>query len=326
MNNNGWTTVNRKKGRPNKTLKKNANKAKKNANNLKKTEKARKNKILYNFFHYEELPDELLMMANNTNNTNNTNNNTEPELEPEILDDIYKERVQHALVKFFKDGYIKNIADGEPTSDEIILEYINSILIRYNIKISGGFILKSMGLFEGNSGAGSIDIDIYLPYINSKTKNIPKRIHDLLSNLFNTDIINGKKQFKYFKVTHGAKSAFFKKNGIYSVTKYSKMPNSEMDLVQADYSTTPINIIKRFDLSFCQNWYDGENVWSMDKSAILKEDVGTLEDDYVEIYLAGNPVTKKRIKKYIQRGFRVKYRNPETNDMIEITLDDLKNV
>ena len=127
------------------------------------------------------------------------------------------------------------------------------------------------------------------------------------------------------------RASFFQKNGIYAVTKYFKAArdgagSAEMDLVQADRGTTPIKIIQRFDLSFCQNWYDGENLWSMDRDAIYKRDFGTLEHDYVQLYLDGNPVTRKRILKYMKRGFRVKYLDPTSEEYVEITFDDLRNV
>jgi len=99
-----------------------------------------------------------------------------------------------------------------------------------------------------------------------------------------------------------------------------------MDLVQADRATTPEDIIRRFDLTFCQNWYDGEHVWSMDIEAVYKRKPGMLEDSYVPLYLDGNPVTRKRIAKYIKRGFRIEYKDPETGAAVEITLDDLADV
>ena len=336
-NNNGWVTVVSKKGqRHNGTIKKNK---KNNKNKSRNNKGARRKEILRKLFNEEEeLPDELstlsLAITNNANNTsNNNNNNSEPEKEPEALGEEDKERFQKALVNFFRDGYIKNVSKGSPASDETILEHINNILVQYGIKISGGFVLKNIGMFEGESGASSIDIDIYLPFFQGKnTQSRMKRtqtIHKLLQDLLDVDKIKDKPVYKYFKVSDVGvgKSAFFTKNGIYSVTKYSsKGGKAEMDLVQADRNTTPIDIIRRFDLTFCQNWYDGEEVWSMDKEAVYKNDAGLLEDSYVPLYLGGNIVTRRRIAKYIGRGFRVKYHDPNNGELIEITLDDLKNV
>ena len=328
INNANWTIITRNKAyRPRQT----ANK--RNANE--EARQTRRRKLLYNFFHYEEIPDELFTIAlvNRVGQGRASRARREPKREPQLLRDEDKEKVQAALVKFFREGYEKNVSGGEPASDETILKYINSILTTYGVKISGGFVLKNMGMFEGNTGSTSIDIDIYLPYINmrnpKKKKERTIEIHTLLRNLFNVDIKDDKPVFRYFKVSprgRSQKHAFFTKNGIYSVTKYLRGENAEMDLVQADSNSTPIQIIQRFDLSFCQNWYDGENLWSMDRDAVYKLQDGLLEDSYVPLYLDKNPVTRKRIAKYMKRGFGVKYRDPTTGDFVKITETNLANV
>jgi hypothetical protein len=101
---------------------------------------------------------------------------------------------------------------------------------------------------------------------------------------------------------------------------------AEMDIVQAATKSSPVQIIRSFDLTFCQNWYDGEELWSMDREAVYKRAPGTLEDSYVPIYTAGNPVTRKRILKYMKRGFRVRYTDPTSGSLVEITRADLANV
>lgn len=329
-NENGWILVPPGKGYRTSTVN-----AKRTNNNKKAANRSRRQKILYDFFHYEEIPDEMFTMAVAESRRRQMRGSPKRRFEarePELLDDPEKEKVQKALVEFFREGYMLNVSNGEPASDETILDYINSVLIEYGVKISGGFILKNMGMFEGNTGSSSIDIDIYLPYVQGATLEEKKertiKVHRLLQDLFNVDKINGKPKHKYFKVTPGGRSkkhTFFQANGIYSVTKYSRGENAEMDLVQADRSTTPIQIIQRFDLSFCQNWYDGENLWSMDREAVYKRSPGRLEDTYVDLYLTKNPVTRKRIAKYMKRGFRVMYKDPTSKRMIEIKPANVAN-
>jgi hypothetical protein len=101
---------------------------------------------------------------------------------------------------------------------------------------------------------------------------------------------------------------------------------AEMDVVQASSRSSPMRIIRNFDLTFCQNWYDGEHLWSMDPEAVFRRAPGTLEPSYVPIYRSGNSVTRKRILKYIRRGFRVQYRDPNSRRLIEITRADLADV
>ncbi len=321
--NNSWTLV--KKGNRHMFSMRNRNKPPTPNNSTLRRKKRRE--ILEKLFEEDDTPDELFMMG--VANFAEQRKKTKPQ--PQMLGDKEKKKVQSALVDFFREGYMQNIAQGEPATDEQILNYINAFLVKYSIKISGGFILKNMGMFEGNTGSTSIDIDIYLPYVQKGNpyakREYTKGIHKVLQDLFNVDKVNGKAKHKYFRVTRTAskKQAFFQKNGIYSVTKYSKGENAEMDLVQADTTTTPIRIIQRFDLTFCQNWYDGENLWSMDKEAVYKRAPGRLEDSYVPLYLDGNPVTRKRIAKYMKRGFSVQYKNPETGEMVLITEENVRN-
>jgi hypothetical protein len=105
----------------------------------------------------------------------------------------------------------------------------------------------------------------------------------------------------------------------YLVAQNIPASKAEMDVVQAAIKSSPVQIIRSFDLTFCQNWYDGTELWSMDREAVYKRAPGTLEDSYVPIYMSGNPVTRKRILKYIKRGFRVQYTDTDTGAPVEIT-------
>lgn len=239
-------------------------------------------------------------------------------LVPEKMDEHHVVLVEKAIVDFFRDGYMRYKADEETVSDGEIIDYIRNLFRENGVIVSGGFVLKSMGLLKASEAASSIDIDIYVP------SSVKKQVYTDLSELFNCDRrANGVCEHKYFKAAPGAKGkgAFFTKNGIYSVTKFSKSdPKAEMDLVRANRTTKPIRIVQNFDLSFCQNWYDGKNVYSMDKSAVLKEKTGYLTKEYVEGFMEGNPVTADRIYKYIRRGFGVSYIHPESGDLIEVHL------
>lgn len=104
---------------------------------------------------------------------------------------------------------------------------------------------------------------------------------------------------------------------------------AEMDIVQADARHTPVQIIRNFDLTFCQNWYDGQELWSMDPEAVYKRAPGTLEPSYVPTFLGRDRaarVTRGRVLKYIKRGFRVQYTDPATGAAVEVTRANLANV
>jgi len=252
--------------------------------------------------------------------------------DPEPMEEEYVKKVQAALVDFFREGYMKYYAkENEPTTDEDILDFINSVITKNRVKISGGFILKNMGFIKDSESANSIDVDIYVP--NNAIVN--GFVYSTMSKLFNCDRITegahkDKCKTKYFKASYTKKDNLFKKCGIESVAKYEKTIKgangtsikAEMDIVKSDNTTTPIQVIKNFDLTFCENWYDGKDIMVKDKQAILKEASGYLEPSYVPGFKTGNVKTRGRIAKYLKRGFRISYIDPETADIIEIKADN----
>jgi hypothetical protein len=236
---------------------------------------------------------------------------------------------QTKLVSFFRDGYNKYFNESnEPASDDVILDFINKQLIEHGIIISGGFVLKNLGYIKSDKEASSVDIDMYIP------GNTPLSTYVLFGKLFNANIdettnngtaTNDKSIMNRFvKDFYDVKNARkWQLKGIRSVTKFKRgikdTPSyGEMDFVRA-YSTktdkhplrTPEQIVNDFDLTFCENWYDGKNVYITHKKAILKEEPGFLKSTYLFSYLLGkNRMSVSRVKKYIQRGFRIIFVDP----------------
>jgi hypothetical protein len=194
-----------------------------------------------------------------------------------------------------------------------LLRYIKHLLQTHNAKISGGFLLKAMGKFEG--GAPSYDMDVYVPHASVE----PFRTE--MGKLF---LGHQPTPADYSQINaSGGPTSFFTKNGIVSVRKHHRgiegTPTyEEMDIVEANDTTSPINIIKNFDLTFCENWYDGKNVWLTHADHVEKKH-GFLENHYLELLYINKPQTIGRIKKYAGRGFRVSIVNPITKKPEEIT-------
>jgi len=194
-----------------------------------------------------------------------------------------------------------------------LLRYIKSLLQTHTAKISGGFLLKAMGKFEG--GAPSYDMDVYVPHVSVE----PFRTE--MGKLF---LGHQPTPADYSQINaSGGPTSFFTKNGIVSVRKHHRgiegTPSyEEMDIVEANDTTSPINIIKNFDLTFCENWYDGKNVWLTHADHVEKKH-GFLENHYLELLYINKPQTIGRIKKYAGRGFRVSIVNPITKKPEEIT-------
>jgi len=260
--------------------------------------------------------------------------------EPSIIDDSYKKLLENAIATFFKSGYETYWNDGKSASLDEIIDVVRNILIKYKLIVSGGFILKNMGLSVEDMSKPSVDIDIYVPYP------IPNRypeFYETMAKLFNCDIQETSKGKtytinKFISSGKSSKHSFFQKNGIYSVFKHQRNIDglyAEMDLVRSVNGKSPVSIVKNFDLSVCMNWYDGKNVYVMDMDGIMKEGISYLNYSYVPLLLGiknnqgtphqPNPVTRDRILKYILRGYRIQFLHPFTGNMTEIHIEDLLN-
>jgi hypothetical protein len=149
-------------------------------------------------------------------------------------------------------------------------------------------------------------MDVYVPTANAEA------FRNAMMKLFKAESV-----VKHV-VSEG--STFFKKNGILSVTKYAKTTPSyaEMDIIEVNSDRLPTDVIKNFDLTFCENWYDGKTVY-MAYPEHVKTKHGFLENHYLNLYYQGNMVLKKRMKKYIDRGFKISIHNPATKTNENIT-------
>ena len=227
---------------------------------------------------------------------------------PEYIHDVQK-----ALIKFFKSGWLKNFKNenkGAGNSDQRLLKFLNKTLEDNHAIISGGFILKAIGTFVDEK---SVDIDIYVPTAYTVV------FRDIMSKLFD----------ETSHITHYASpTGFFNKNGIISVTKYKREIDeehyAEMDIVEVKDDRTPKDVVQNFDLTFCENWYDGENVF-MTYPEHVKTKHGFLENHYLKLLFEGSPVLINRMKKYIGRGFRISIYNPVTKKDKNVTKNILTN-
>ena len=229
----------------------------------------------------------------------------------------------------------------------MIIAFINTLIKKYGLLISGGYVLKNMGLPMEDSTKKSVDIDIYVPHT---TPNKFPEFYETMARLFDCDIITDKHDKEVYDINKfisqpggKGKHSFFRQNGIYSVFKHSRNVDgeyAEMDLVRAIDGKRPVNIIRNFDLTICMNWYDGENICVVDKPSIIKIDNNPLEPGHLNYayvpYLLGiknehgtiiekSNVTRDRILKYILRGYRVTYVDPRTGECVEIVTDSLLN-
>ena len=105
--------------------------------------------------------------------------------------------------------------------------------------------------------------------------------------------------------------SFLQKNGIKKVYNFVLGRNSrvrrapvEFDVMIVRNRRTPLQVVNNFDLTFCQIWFDGRDIYASHPEDI-KHKSGTLQGEYVDLFLSGNKFLHRRIAKYGGRGYKV---------------------
>lgn len=83
--------------------------------------------------------------------------------------------------------------------------------------------------------------------------------------------------------------------------------NNEVDIMAVRNKRGPLAVVNNFDLTFCQVWFDGSDVYASHPDHI-KAKKGELRYEYCLTLMGGNRFLKKRIAKYMDRGFTI---NPD---------------
>lgn len=102
-------------------------------------------------------------------------------------------------------------------------------------------------------------------------------------------------------------SSFLVRNNIYRVLHFTKTISDKEIKVQimlVRNSENVLNVVKNFDLTCCQCWYDGDTI------NVLHPDLMTagramLNKEYFKCLINKNEFTLNRIKKYESRGFKI---------------------
>ena len=94
---------------------------------------------------------------------------------------------------------------------------------------------------------------------------------------------------------------------------------NSIDIMAVRNSKSPVDVVQNFDLTFCQVWYDGKDVWATHPEHIV-EHVGYLQGDYVKLFLGKNQFLENRLKKYISRGFEIRF-DPAMLDVLGTSTD-----
>jgi len=165
--------------------------------------------------------------------------------------------------------------------------------------ISGGAVLSAC---TGEVITGQ-DHDFYVP-----AKQIPRFLNTMVKG--DDPIFKAKWASKY-----GASfycTSFLRKNGIRRVYTFKDTADrwdskgNSLDIMSVRNARDPLSVVTNFDLTFCQVWFDGRDVYATHPEHI-KTKTGELQYDYCMTLLSGNRFLKKRIKKYLERGFTVTF-------------------
>jgi hypothetical protein len=260
--------------------------------------------------------------------------------DPTILSNRYKEMVEAGLVRFFRAGYEKYWNKGVPAEDAVVLAEIRRLVTKYNLLISGGFILKNLGLSEEGLSDPSVDIDIFIP---SNTPVKHPEFYETMAKLFNADRKRTKKGREDWVVnrfmterSHGRGLNHFRSRNIFSVYSFERDVGkgedvyAKMDLVRPYEGTSSSKLIRNFDMSICMNWYDGHHLYAMDPPAIFKRAPGHFNVKYNHLLFSDPSAPhytryRNRVVKYMLRGYRLRYMDTSTGEFVEIRPSDFPN-
>ena len=163
--------------------------------------------------------------------------------------------------------------------------------------IAGGSILKAITNFnstQNNAERNTLknDIDIYV-----NTNQIP----EFLTKLQN-EIIKPTYNTVYWAANYCL--SFLRKNGIRRVYQFDEIGKLKIDVMSVRNKRKVLDVVTNFDLTFCQVWFDGKDVYTTHPEDIRKKE-GSLQKDYVRLYYSGNKFLNERISKSKLRGVKV---------------------
>jgi hypothetical protein len=215
--------------------------------------------------------------------------------------------------KFRSSVTYKNLKVLVPTIDEAL--QANGAII------AGGSVLRAIAPPSPDDPFGELnwksnDVDIYVPIPNDKA------FKALFPNDY--DYSNHRKSSNYCR-------SFLRRNGIryvnsmnYNSSIFPTRYGQPIDIMAVRKRTTPLAVVQNFDLTFCQVWYDGKEVYATHPDHIAEKS-GELQGDYVPIYFTGNRFLRTRIRKYLKRGFKVRA-DKNGKDTTKRIFDDFANV
>ena len=185
-----------------------------------------------------------------------------------------------------------------------MIPHIDAILKESSSIIAGGSILSIIHDVPIN------DIDIYVNFNNLKL---------LLPRLINTGYNKVVMNWSY--MTPPYDDSFLRQNHILGrfplSTMVDRVPHDAdidqyglfIDIIVVDPDYEIIPIVSNFDLTFCEIWYNGDNVLATHPRHVMDRR-GVIRREYEDKLNTYNMFTCQRVMKYINRGYEIyNYRN-----------------
>lgn len=236
--------------------------------------------------------------------------------EPTLMDDIMPKLIQNLKEMF--------LFDNDPNSDNSEVKRLLRLIKDTNSLLAGGFLLHSLHDEMNHNDrtepssvrsiyASRPDIDIYVPmehayqFMQEFVYGYDEYKRGSILNVYNPKV-------KFFKSTLYCQS-FLRKNGIQAI--YNVIVDAGDDNYRANYERfefdimivrswrTPLQVVNNFDLTFCQIWFDGEHVYTSHPEDVRNKK-GTLQGEYVNLFVQGNMFLQNRIQKYRTRGYEIR--------------------
>ena len=186
------------------------------------------------------------------------------------------------------------------------MDRINALLLETGAIIAGGSILRAVSPWnadvrglQGNRPRQSPevnDLDIYVP-----VRMTPRLIDGLYTG---TEALLESGRYKVLPASSYCES-FLRKNGIRRVHTFTNQhEDNPTDIMSVRHRRSVQQVVTNFDLTICQIWYDGAHVYASHPQDI-RDKRATLQSDYVISLMRGNMYIRKRLDKYMKRGFRI---------------------
>ena len=186
------------------------------------------------------------------------------------------------------------------------MDRVNALLQETGAIIAGGSILRAVspwnadapGLLGNHLGFSPEvnDLDIYVP-----VRMTPRLIDGLYTGEGAiVDAIN----YKVLPASSYCES-FLRKNGIRRIHTFTeRLERNLTDIMSVRHRRSVQQVVTNFDLTICQIWYDGAHVYASHPQDI-RDKRTTLQSDYVLSLMRGNQYIRRRLDKYMKRGFSI---------------------